>query len=294
MIRTNLSRILATRTSLAARRAERRWQKYLDTAAAAGRAHAREQIDIQSPNEWDRVFALADPWAYESDYEVEKYARTLALMPEGTVADALEIACAEGHFTVRLAPHVGRLTAVDISGRALARARERCASHGNITFQTLDLNGAEIPGPFDLIVWSEVLYYVRDLAGVVHRILSQVRPGGFFLTAHARLLVRRPQRASALTGTLLSVWKPSPSHRRPARRCPASGNCARPFTVSFFTNALLLVNNLAQPEIVETDRVGRMTPAAEAPARWPGRPPHQARDRTRMLRSDPDVPSSRG
>jgi peptidoglycan/xylan/chitin deacetylase (PgdA/CDA1 family)/glycosyltransferase involved in cell wall biosynthesis len=49
MIRANLSRVLATRPSLAARQADRRWQNYLDAAAASGRAHAREQIDTQSP-----------------------------------------------------------------------------------------------------------------------------------------------------------------------------------------------------------------------------------------------------
>jgi peptidoglycan/xylan/chitin deacetylase (PgdA/CDA1 family)/glycosyltransferase involved in cell wall biosynthesis len=58
MVRTNLSRVLATRPSLAARRADRRWQNYLDAAAASGRAHAREQIDTLSPNERDRVVAL--------------------------------------------------------------------------------------------------------------------------------------------------------------------------------------------------------------------------------------------
>ena len=61
VIRTNLSRVLAARTSLAATRAERRWQKYLDTAAATGLVHPREQIGIQSSNEWDRVLRYPIP-----------------------------------------------------------------------------------------------------------------------------------------------------------------------------------------------------------------------------------------
>jgi peptidoglycan/xylan/chitin deacetylase (PgdA/CDA1 family)/glycosyltransferase involved in cell wall biosynthesis/2-polyprenyl-3-methyl-5-hydroxy-6-metoxy-1,4-benzoquinol methylase len=272
VIRTNLSRVLAARTSLAATRAERRWQKYLDTAAATGLVHPREQIGIQSSNEWDRVFALPDPWAYKSEYEAEKYARTLALMPEGTVADALEIACAEGHFTVRLAPRVGRLTAVDISGRALARARERCASQGNITFQTLDLNVGDIPGPFDLIVCSEVLYYVRDLPCVVRRILSQVRPGGFLLTAHARVLADDPQGigfdwnfafgVETIAKTI--VAQPGAVLRRELRT---------PLYRVLLYQRVAPGQQCAQPEIMETDRVGRMTPVAEALAKWPGRPP---------------------
>ena len=272
VIRSNLSRVLATRTSLAARRAERRWQKYLDMAAAGGPLHPRVQINVQSSNEWDRVFALPDLWAYESEYELEKYARTLALMPEGTVRDALEIACAEGHFTAHLAPRVGRLTAVDISRHALARARERCAGHANITFQALDLNEAYIPGPFDLIVCSEVLYYVRDLPGVVKRILFQVRPGGFFLTAHARVLADDPEGigfdwsdgfgVETIAKTIAN--QPGVVLRRELRT---------PLYRVLLYQRVAPGQQYAQPEIVETDRVGRMTPAVEALARWPGRPP---------------------
>lgn len=57
-VAATLSRVLATRPSLAARRADRRWQKYLDAATVSGRAHAREQIDTQSITERDRVAAL--------------------------------------------------------------------------------------------------------------------------------------------------------------------------------------------------------------------------------------------
>ena len=60
MVRANLSRVLATRPSLAARQADHRWQKYLEARSPLGRAHAREQIDTQSPNERDRVFALSN------------------------------------------------------------------------------------------------------------------------------------------------------------------------------------------------------------------------------------------
>jgi peptidoglycan/xylan/chitin deacetylase (PgdA/CDA1 family)/glycosyltransferase involved in cell wall biosynthesis/SAM-dependent methyltransferase len=272
VVRTKLSRVIATQPSLAAKRADRQWQKHLDAAAAAGRTYAREQLDTQSPNEWDRIFALPDPWAYESDYETRKYAQTLALMPEGIVADALEIACAEGHFTVRLAPRVGRLTAVDISERALARARARCADHRNITFQTLDLNGGDIPGPFDLIVCSEVLYYVRDLLSVVSCILSRVRPGGFFLTAHARMLAddpdgigfdwNHPFGVETIANTIAA--QPSVVLRRELRT---------PLYRVLLYQRVASGQALGQPEIVETDCMGRMSPVAEASARWPGRPP---------------------
>ena len=60
VVGANLSRVLATRPSLAATRAFRRWQKYLDAVAASGRAHAREQIESQSLNKHNRLAALPD------------------------------------------------------------------------------------------------------------------------------------------------------------------------------------------------------------------------------------------
>ena len=131
LVKANLPRVLATKPGHAAKESQEQWQERLKAVAAAGRAYARERAGTtpQSLNEWDKIFSLPDPWAYESDYEAIKYEQTLALLPEVVFANALEIGCAEGHFSLRLAPKVGSLTAVDISTRALARAQERCANH---------------------------------------------------------------------------------------------------------------------------------------------------------------------
>ena len=56
-IGASLSRILAPRSGLAAKGAELRWQKYLDSTAASGRADARKQIDAESLNDGDRGLA---------------------------------------------------------------------------------------------------------------------------------------------------------------------------------------------------------------------------------------------
>jgi peptidoglycan/xylan/chitin deacetylase (PgdA/CDA1 family)/GT2 family glycosyltransferase/SAM-dependent methyltransferase len=271
MFRANLSEVLATRPGLAVKRAKQRWRKYLDAAAAAGRAHAREQISIQSPNEWDRIFALTDPWSYESDYEVVKYAQTLALLPEGNIGDALEIACAEGHFTELLAPRVGRLTVVDVSARALARARTRCAHHSNILYQKLDLKEDDIPGPFDLIVCSEVLYYMLDLPAVVSRILAQVRAGGFFLTAHARALADDPQ-GSGFDWSL-AFGAETIAHTIAAQpRIFLRRELRTPLYRILLYQRVPQGEQVGPSELVETDHMGRLVPAIETSASWPGRP----------------------
>ena len=110
-------------------------------------------------HEFDQLFAQrTDPWDYGSDYEQRKYDDTLALIPEN-VDSAIEIGCAEGRFTVRLAHRAGRLAAIDISQVALDRARERCALLQDVEFLRLDVFSEPVPGEADLVVCSEMLYY---------------------------------------------------------------------------------------------------------------------------------------
>jgi peptidoglycan/xylan/chitin deacetylase (PgdA/CDA1 family) len=138
----------------------------------------------------------ADPWDYDNDYEATKYQQTLSLVPDGVHA-ALELACAEGHFTERLATRVEQLVAADISTIALDRARARCATHTNVSFMPIDLVADAMPGRFDLIVCSEVLYYAggrEDLARVATKLADALTPGGRILLAHANVLADEPDR----------------------------------------------------------------------------------------------------
>jgi peptidoglycan/xylan/chitin deacetylase (PgdA/CDA1 family) len=147
---------------------------------------------------FEKLFASSpDPWRYTSTYEETKYEQTLSLLPEGEIRNALELACAEGHFTLRLAPRVGRLVAADISRIALERAAGRCGELGNVDFAHVDLTRDQLPGGFDLIVCSEVLYFagsVAELREVARRLSAALLPGGHLLTAHASLVVDEPDR----------------------------------------------------------------------------------------------------
>src|SRR5438876_4907356 len=100
--------------------------------------------------------AAADPWDYTNEYERVKYEQTLSLLPDGRVGSALEVGCAEGHFTVQLAGRVDSLVAADISLVALERARARCAGCSNLSFLQLDIAKDPLPGPVDLVVCSEL------------------------------------------------------------------------------------------------------------------------------------------
>ncbi|MBR1170973.1 trifunctional glycosyltransferase/class I SAM-dependent methyltransferase/polysaccharide deacetylase [Bradyrhizobium liaoningense] len=155
--------------------------------------------DLERKVFWEILFDKEDPWNYGSAYELEKYTRQLDMLPVNRPARALELACAEGYFTQQLAPKVGRLLAADISSKAVERARVRCRAHHNVEFMQLDLSIDSLPQNMDLIVCSEVLYYLRDeaeLASVANRIAEALRPGGYLLTAHAFVLKDNMSRTS--------------------------------------------------------------------------------------------------
>ncbi|MDG4882682.1 trifunctional glycosyltransferase/class I SAM-dependent methyltransferase/polysaccharide deacetylase [Mesorhizobium sp. WSM4884] len=140
---------------------------------------------------WDRHFTTENRWNYASPYEQEKYERQLEILPAGPIGRALELACAEGHFTRQLAPRVGHLTATDISAVAIARARERCSDQPNVDFGVLDFSADTLPGEMDLIVCSEALYYLDDLAElrrVAKELVEALAPGGRLISAHAFVL----------------------------------------------------------------------------------------------------------
>lgn len=159
------------------------------TRTQAGTLYDRsyfEKTFAQGPTRWD----------YNNAYEQTKYEQTLSLLPPGRINRALELACAEGHFTVQLARRVNQLIASDFSQIALDRAAERCAGLENVSFIHLDLIEDPIPDRFDLIVCSEVLYFMKQreiLEAVGQKFADALEPGGYLLIAHANILIDDPE-----------------------------------------------------------------------------------------------------
>ncbi|MGZ3363157.1 MAG: glycosyltransferase [Caulobacteraceae bacterium] len=186
--------------ALSALRAEVRAEAGLAIAPAPAEASpparsGRDAADTARAEAWDAFFDAEDPWGYgSSDYERLKYQDTLELIPELPAGSALELACAQGHFTTQLAPRVGTLLAADISAKALERAAQRCAGLGGVAFRALDFARQPLPGCYDLIVCSEALYYLDvPLAGVARRLAEGLKPGGLLVMAHANQICDEPE-----------------------------------------------------------------------------------------------------
>jgi predicted TPR repeat methyltransferase len=141
------------------------------------------------PTYFEEMFAGdADPWGFEtSSYEQAKYDHTLASLGGRHYRHALEIGCANGVLTQRLAVHCDDLLAIDVSETALASAGSRCATQHNVRFDRMSFP-REIPGrsSFDLIVLSEVAYYWddADLALAARQLLDLLAPGSDLLLVH--------------------------------------------------------------------------------------------------------------
>ncbi len=167
-----------------------------ETANTSSNTSFPKQTTFYGRGHFETLFSKqADPWVYTHPYEQTKYELTLSLLPPGKLNNALEIACAEGHFTEQLAPCVNKLMAVDISRVALDRTAIRCQHLSNISFGHLDLVKDQFPGKFDLIVCSEVLYYVgtvSDLENIAVKITCSLEKNGYLLMAHAHQIIDDP------------------------------------------------------------------------------------------------------
>lgn len=139
---------------------------------------------------FDNLYAKADdPWDFErSQYELAKYRHTLQAIPERTYQHALEIGCSIGVFTQMLAPLCVALTAIDISEKPLELARHRLREAKNVYFQLAAIPGSFPLGPYDLIVMSEVGYYLSatELQESKKLLLENLRIGGLFCAVHWR------------------------------------------------------------------------------------------------------------
>lgn len=130
-----------------------------------------------------------DPWGFQDRwYEARKRAVTLAALPQQRFASGFEPGCSIGVLTAALAPRCDRLLAADVSASALAAAQERLAGAANVRFERRAVPDDWPPGQFDLVVLSELLYYLAgdDLAAVADRAVAATGPGGALVAVHWR------------------------------------------------------------------------------------------------------------
>jgi SAM-dependent methyltransferase len=136
-----------------------------------------------------RYRADPDPWGYTtSAYEHQKYVATLEACGAGPFADALELGGSIGVFSSMLAARCARLTTIDAAPTAVTLARSRLSHARNVRVLLGSIPDAAPNGHFDLVVASEILYYLNAaaLAATVVMLESRMSPGARLVAVHWR------------------------------------------------------------------------------------------------------------
>ena len=133
---------------------------------------------------WDRT---ARKYAADPIKDMDGYGRTLDrtrhfMRGADTV---LELGCGTGTTALKLAPHVSRIEASDLSSEMIAIAREKAAAQacGNVEFSVGTPDRMPWPdGAFDAVLAFNLWHLVADRASALAHVHRVLKPGGVFVS----------------------------------------------------------------------------------------------------------------
>jgi protein-L-isoaspartate O-methyltransferase len=142
----------------------------------------------------DMYAASPDPWGFTDRwYEQRKYALTLAALSRPRYRSVFEPGCSIGILSAQLALRCDRLLSVDLVESAVDQARRRLRdlppTAAAVDVRQWDVTRDPWPeGPFDLVVLSEMLYYLdrRQVASLVGATVDHLTDDGEVVLVHWR------------------------------------------------------------------------------------------------------------
>jgi 2-polyprenyl-3-methyl-5-hydroxy-6-metoxy-1,4-benzoquinol methylase len=136
-------------------------------------------------SDWHKAYSRS---AYlDSPDEQPRYSVLVGYLETvGPGARILDLGCGSGLLLTKIA-HVPFLsyTGVDGSAVAIQQARRRLGGDNRSCFRVGDV-GSDHTGPADVIVCSEVLYYIDDPRRFLAQVEDRLRRGGHLLTSMSR------------------------------------------------------------------------------------------------------------
>lgn len=128
-----------------------------------------------------------DPWAFRTRwYEKRKRDLLMASLPRQCYQRVFEPACANGELSVMLAERCGELICQDLDPTAVRLTLGRLAEAPHVHAEVARLPADWPGGQFDLIVLSEVGYYLdpADWLQVIEQSVASLTYDGGLLTCH--------------------------------------------------------------------------------------------------------------
>jgi SAM-dependent methyltransferase len=173
-----------------------RWvlARQLDPRWAAHRLRGRSggTRAPDSAKRWDAQYARTSDLFELDGVESERtrYRFLIGALADRRLGRTLELGCSVGVLTEMLAERTRSLVATDISDVVLETARQRLrdAGHDRVELRQAELPAGVPKGPFDTVVASEVLCYLRatEVAEFAGRMAAALAPHGRLLVAHTR------------------------------------------------------------------------------------------------------------
>jgi SAM-dependent methyltransferase len=140
--------------------------------------------------DFEALFSRSDdPWQFRTRwYEERKRALTLACLPQQRYASAYEPGCANGELTAALALRCDRLLACDGASNAVQIARKRTAELTHVEVHCAWVPAQWPQEKFDLIVLSEMAYYLHPLAlaETIAKVQASLTAEGTVMACHWR------------------------------------------------------------------------------------------------------------
>jgi predicted TPR repeat methyltransferase len=130
-----------------------------------------------------------DPWSLASRwYEQRKYALTIASLPRERYRRGFEVGSSVGVLTELLAARCDALLSVDIAAAAVTSTRDRVSALPHVQTAQLTVPDQWPSGSFDLIVLSEVGYYLdaSALAVLIDKAVGSLDEDGSIVAVHWR------------------------------------------------------------------------------------------------------------
>lgn len=144
---------------------------------------------IQPVSEIEEWFSNPDPWGYEQHPDDAKRKAILkSLLASRDFDRVLDLGCGDGFITRELPGK--EIIGVDISGNAIARAREKSLDQPHISYEAHSLFDLPKPGfedNFDLIIVTGVLYpqYIAQGELLAFTLLdAMLKKGGVLVSCH--------------------------------------------------------------------------------------------------------------
>ncbi|MBB5866212.1 class I SAM-dependent methyltransferase [Xanthomonas sp. 3058] len=138
---------------------------------------------------FDALYADEDPFGYRSRwYEQRKRDILLGALPYRMFEHGWEFGCSNGELTAALGARCAALLGTDVSQQAVELARVRVEQMHNVVLRQAAHPLQWPEGSFDLIVFSEVGYYLDDQAfeNTISRFAQSLSARGCLIACHWR------------------------------------------------------------------------------------------------------------